>query len=412
MWTQHTRSVNNDLTLVHEQALLDVAAGMVFLRERVRRGRHARALRRRPALRLLPGAGGPRARGAHRDAPPAGGPPGSPTPSCRSPTAPCSSPRTPARASCCWPASTRRSPTRPTRSPWCRSWTHSTQPTGSPSRRASSSYGAEFLARYRAAQRDRVARIDAVAREPTWPAPPRRGRRSRRAGPPPTADGRSRPRIITVFRTDADPRTVDLSIDPSDRPYGSLFGKRPGPHRLRPGRLRPADDPGGVALDVVGAVSSNADFVRCAPGVTVPTLFVELTGDQAAFPADSRRMVAALGAADLTHGRRARPALRGRHRRRVSRPATSSPPTRSPHGSGRATRGRPQPTRWAMSRRCIARVGRADGPVGAFCERGVRGRSACSGRVGVVRVAVVVVMRRSLLPRPAPPGQLDGRCTG
>ena len=34
VWTQHTRSVNNDLTLVHEQALLDVAAGMVFLRDR------------------------------------------------------------------------------------------------------------------------------------------------------------------------------------------------------------------------------------------------------------------------------------------------------------------------------------------------------------------------------------------
>src|ERR1044072_4096615 len=34
VWTQHTRSVNNDLPLVHEQALLDVAAGMVFLRER------------------------------------------------------------------------------------------------------------------------------------------------------------------------------------------------------------------------------------------------------------------------------------------------------------------------------------------------------------------------------------------
>lgn len=31
---QHTRSVNNDLTLVHEQTLLDVAAGQVFLRER------------------------------------------------------------------------------------------------------------------------------------------------------------------------------------------------------------------------------------------------------------------------------------------------------------------------------------------------------------------------------------------
>src|SRR5262245_64688541 len=33
VWTQGTRSVNNDLALVHEQALLDAAAGQVFLRE-------------------------------------------------------------------------------------------------------------------------------------------------------------------------------------------------------------------------------------------------------------------------------------------------------------------------------------------------------------------------------------------
>jgi len=65
-----------------------------------------------------------------------------------------------------------------------------------------------------------------------------------------------------------------------------------------------------------------------------------------------------------------------------------------------------------MSRRCIAHVGRAAGPVGAFCGRGVRGRVACSGRAGVVRVAVVVVMTRSLPPRAVPPGQPDGRCTG
>src|SRR4051812_29012149 len=33
VWTQDSRSVNNDLNLVHEQALLDVAVGMTFLRE-------------------------------------------------------------------------------------------------------------------------------------------------------------------------------------------------------------------------------------------------------------------------------------------------------------------------------------------------------------------------------------------
>jgi hypothetical protein len=34
VWTQGARSVNNDLSLVHEQALLDAAAGLVFLRDR------------------------------------------------------------------------------------------------------------------------------------------------------------------------------------------------------------------------------------------------------------------------------------------------------------------------------------------------------------------------------------------
>ena len=34
VWTQGSRSVNNDLTLEHEQTLLDVAAGLTFLRER------------------------------------------------------------------------------------------------------------------------------------------------------------------------------------------------------------------------------------------------------------------------------------------------------------------------------------------------------------------------------------------
>src|ERR1700745_299817 len=34
VWTQGTRSVNNDIALVHEQALLDAATGQVFLRER------------------------------------------------------------------------------------------------------------------------------------------------------------------------------------------------------------------------------------------------------------------------------------------------------------------------------------------------------------------------------------------
>jgi ribosome modulation factor len=53
-------------------------------------------------------------------------------------------------------------------------------------------------------------------------------------------------------------------------------------------------------LSTWSGLTSRADFAGCAPGVTIPTLFIELTGDQAAFPADTRAMIGALGADDLT----------------------------------------------------------------------------------------------------------------
>ena len=44
-------------------------------------------------------------------------------------------------------------------------------------------------------------------------------------------------------------------------------------------------------------------MLRCAPGVHVPVLLVELTGDQACFPADAQEMAAAFGSPDVTHVR-------------------------------------------------------------------------------------------------------------
>jgi hypothetical protein len=162
------------------------------------------------------------------------------------------------------------------------------------------------MARYRAAQRDRVARIDAAARGHLSRSG--RARAAFKAGGDPRDRRRSlAPHVITVYRTNADPRTVGLSLDPSERPYGSLFGTR---HDLINyglvgfGRLTTPE----AWLSTWSGLSSNADLVRCAPGVTAPTLFIELTGDQAAFPADSRRMVDALGARDRTTAR-----VRGLH---------------------------------------------------------------------------------------------------
>jgi hypothetical protein len=303
VWTQGSRSPNNDLTLVHEQALLDVAAGQVFLRGLfddvvvlghsgggtlfayyLEQAAAAERVSRTPGGRPvdLAGAEMPVADGAIFLAPHPGQ--GRLLLACIDPSV----------ADEADPLSVV-----PSLDPWSPANGFAEPP-------ASSGYAPEFLERYRAAQRARVERLDAVAREAlSRTAAARKAHKQTGAA----ADRRRAlaPTIMTIFRTDADPRTVDLSLDPSERPYGSLFGSRPDLidyGQVGFGRLTTPE----AWLSTWSGLSSNADFVRCAPGVTVPTLFLELTGDQAAFPADSARMIAALGAADLTSAK-----VRGLH---------------------------------------------------------------------------------------------------
>ncbi|WP_020659614.1 hypothetical protein [Amycolatopsis benzoatilytica] len=298
VWTQHTRSVNNDLALVHEQALLDVAAGMMFLRER-----DFRAI-----VTLGHSGGGTLYAFYHEQAglpaaerialAPGGRPVPLPETEMPLPDGAIFLAPHPGQGklllACIDPSvADERDPLSvvPDLDPFSPANGFAEPP-------ASSSYSPEFLARYRAAQRDRVARIDAVAREHLARAGESRASftKSRDA-----VDRRRSlaPRIMAVYRTDADPRTVDLALDPSERPYGSLFGKRPdliNYGQVGFGRVTTPE----AWLSTWSGLSSNADFVRCAPRVAAPTLFVEVTGDQAAFPADSRAMISALGADDLT----------------------------------------------------------------------------------------------------------------
>lgn len=161
----------------------------------------------------------------------------------------------------------------------------------------STSFDPAFIERYRAAQHARVERIDAVARERVALA------REETAAFKRSGDAVHRrralaPRIVTVFRTDADLRNVDLSIDANDRPYGSLFGRRPDLTNyglVGFGRMSTPE----AWLSTWSSISSRANFLACAPGVTVPTLLLGFTGDQASFPADLVRMQAALAAEDL-----------------------------------------------------------------------------------------------------------------
>lgn len=53
-------------------------------------------------------------------------------------------------------------------------------------------------------------------------------------------------------------------------------------------------------LSTWSATTTRADFLCCAPDVTVPTLLSEFPGDQASFPADIADSRSALAADDLT----------------------------------------------------------------------------------------------------------------
>lgn len=90
-------------------------------------------------------------------------------------------------------------------------------------------YDRAWLERYRAAQRDRIARLDAIAKG-SIAAARRAGGRLRgldkEADPAAWRVWRQRAvhtKYMVIYRTLADPAYLDLSIDPDDRPMGSLF---------------------------------------------------------------------------------------------------------------------------------------------------------------------------------------------
>lgn len=306
VWTQDTRSPNNDVNLVHEQAILDLAAGQVFLRDRgfervilfghsgggALAALYAGQAGTEPQLRIdvtpagrpvpLAGAHMPQPDGVVFLAPHPGQ--GQVLLGCIDPSV--ADENDPASVIAELDMYDPRNGFAPA-------------PHGS-------RYSESFLAEYREAQTRRVRHIDAMARERAGEAAQARARFAR------TRDPRDRresltPRILTTYRTDADPRYTDLTLDPNDRPYGSLFGRRPDLTNFGLvgfGRLTTPD----AWLSTWSALSSNAGFARCAPGVRVPTLYVEFSGDQAAFSSDSDRMFAAIAAADKTRER-----VRGQH---------------------------------------------------------------------------------------------------
>jgi pimeloyl-ACP methyl ester carboxylesterase len=161
----------------------------------------------------------------------------------------------------------------------------------------SASYAPDFVARYRAAQHSRVERLDAIARDLI--AQRQMARKALAAGDA-SRENRilaARTPIMTIWRTDADLRCFDLSLDPSERRFGSLWGADPFISNwgaIGFGRICSPES----WLSTWSGISSRARLDYCAPAIDVPTLLVEYRGDNCVFPSDTDAIFAALGSPD------------------------------------------------------------------------------------------------------------------
>ena len=176
----------------------------------------------------------------------------------------------------------------------------------------SSRYSPEFIARYRAAQIARVQRLDETARQLISERLAAR-QRTKAGG---NLDDRRRAghsAIMTIWRTDADLRNYDLTLDPSDRPYGSLWGKDPFTSNLGSVGFARLCSPESW-LSTWSGLSSNATLAKTASSIIQPTLLVEYTGDPACFPSVVRGIYETIGASDKRHER-----VRGDHHGRALR---------------------------------------------------------------------------------------------
>jgi pimeloyl-ACP methyl ester carboxylesterase len=170
-----------------------------------------------------------------------------------------------------------------------------------------SEYGSEFVARYRSAQRERVARIDERARALAQDA---LAAEKLHADPGFTALGAEEQRevlrreafepVLVVYRTMANLHYADHSLDPSPREYGSLLSDRPDLMNMALlgfGRLCTPR----AWLSTWSGLSSNADLMKTLPEIEEPTLVVNAGRDREIYPlTDAGPIFGAVAASDRT----------------------------------------------------------------------------------------------------------------
>ena len=168
-------------------------------------------------------------------------------------------------------------------------------------------YDRAWLARYREAQRarGRAHRRDRARGDPGRARAGQRAQAIDKAADPRVARAGASARLhqqyLTIYRTLADPAYLDLTIDPDDRPMGSLFAF-PDPFDANYGR-------GGLArtmtargwLSTWSGLSSQRELADTMPHVKVPTLILHPTADTEIRLRQAREIRDAAGADDVTY---------------------------------------------------------------------------------------------------------------
>ncbi len=180
-----------------------------------------------------------------------------------------------------------------------------------------SRYAADFITRYRAAQTDRVRRLDATAHRLIHTRLAARKRAKASGTREDRVAGAYSP-AMTIWRTDADLRCWDLSIDPSDRSLGSVWSRDPFTTNFGVVGFARFCTPE-AWLSTWSGVSSRAMLERTAASIRQPGLFIEYTGDSVVFPADAARIYAAIPFADKQRLR-----IRGDHHGKALAPGEPS----------------------------------------------------------------------------------------
>lgn len=162
-----------------------------------------------------------------------------------------------------------------------------------------SHYSDSFIQRFREAQHDRVARLDAMARDDLAQRQEAMDAYKKGKGTLHFAQRQMLGRraafepVMTIYRTMANPKYTDLSLDPSARSYGSLLSERPDLMNYKLigfGRLVTPE----AWLSTWSGQSSNADFCANAQQLTCPVMMVNALRDKEIHPADAARMWASL----------------------------------------------------------------------------------------------------------------------